>query len=45
MQKMKIEEMNLLAETDWFVIEQQGKTMDRASQYRHYYCCNRPRRR
>ena len=32
MQKTKIEEMDLLAETDRLVMEQQGKTMDRTSQ-------------
>ena len=31
----KIEEMDLLAETDRLLMEQQGKTVDRAIQYCH----------
>ena len=45
MRNTKVEEMDSLAETDRLVVKQQGKTMDRTSQYRHYHRCNRPRRR
>ena len=43
MQK-NIEEMDSLAETDWHLVEQQGKTANKSSQYGHYYCFKRPRR-
>ena len=45
MRKTKFEEMDSLAEADRLVMKQQGKTIDRNSQYRHYHHCNRPRRR
>ena len=44
MRKTKIEEMDLLAETDQLVMEQKGKKMDRTTQYHNYYRCSRPRR-
>ena len=45
MRMTKVEEMDSLAKTDRLVMKQQGKTMDRTSQYCHYHHCNRPRRR
>ena len=44
MRKTEVEEMDSLAETDRLVMKQQGKTMDRTSQYRYYHHCNRLRR-
>ena len=39
-----IEEIDSLVVTGRLLMEQQGKTMDRTSQYCHYHRCKRPRR-
>ena len=44
MRKMQTVKIDLLSKTEGLLMEQQGKTMDRTSQFHHYYGCNRPRR-
>ena len=42
--KKKTEKINFLFKTKQLLMTQQGKTVDRTSQYCHYYHCSMPRR-